>query len=570
MISFTRYLETLILAGLMVLFCTTARTQMLSSANGKKLLTVTSNHSSAVVLDASNFALPFLEPWDQGTFTNQAWSFSPGQGNWTINNTSGNPHPAAYFSSNPVVYNYSYSLISPMLDASAFTCADVWVSFDLKLDDHIATGKEKFDVDVYYTGIWINKAKFTNNTGTTSWATYRLKIDTAMGKVFQVRFRVSGDTSSNITGWSLDNIHVYAVCRGPRNLNSSNISYDTHLTWVPPTCEPTGPDSQWIHWDSGENSESIGTGSQVDFSIAARWTPEMIRYLKGGIITRISFFPASAGSANFRARIWEGTVDSLNMVYDMMVDSVKYNQWNWVTLTTPVPINTETELWIGMDVNASGGFPAGVDAGPAIDGYGNMIYWSGAWTNLISLNPALDYNWNVQAYIEPPAGDSKQGSHLLGYNVYRTPDNASSPFNLMNNPPVIDTTFTDSHSIGTASGTSWYYYVTAVYENQVTPGIILCEGLSDTVSVILTGENELNQGKIAVYPNPSAGIVNVTSDAVIDNVSLMNSSGENVYNETRNSGKNIVLDLSGFQNGLYFLRLTTIKGTLTTKLTIIH
>jgi hypothetical protein len=568
--SFTLYLKTLILAGLMLVFCTTGRTQMLSSANGKKFLKVTSNHFSAVVLDPSYFALPFLESWDQGTFSNHEWSFSPGQGNWNINSTSGNPHPAAYFSSTPVVYNYSYSLISPMLDASAFTCADIWFSFDLKLDDHIATGKEKFDVDVNYTGNWINKAKFTNNTGTTSWATSRLKIDTAMGKVFQVRFRVTGDTSSNIIGWSLDNIHVYAVCRGPRNLNSSNTSYDTHLTWVAPTCDPTGPDSQWIHWDSGENSTSIGTGGAVFFNIAARWTAEMIRYLKGGIITKISFFPVNAGTTNFRARVWEGTVDSLNMVSDMMVDSVKYNQWNWVTLSTPVPVNTETELWIGMDVNTSGGYPAGVDAGPAIDGFGDMIQWSGAWTTLISLNPALDYNWNVQAYIEPVAGDSKQGSHLLGYNVYRTPDNASSPFNLINNPPVIDTTYTDSHSIGTPSGTSWYYYVTAVYENQVSPGTILCEGLSDTVSTVFTGENELNKGKIAVYPNPSAGIVNVSSDAVIDNIGLMNCSGEYVYNETGKSGKHIVLDLSGFQNGLYFLRLTTIKGTHTTKLTIIH
>ena len=258
------------------------------------------------------------------------------------------------------------------------------------------------------------------------------------------------------------------------------------------------------------------------------------------------------------------------MVSDMKVDSVKYNQWNWVTLATPVPVNTEKELWIGMGVNVTTGWPAGVDAGPAIDGFGDMMYWSGTWATLISLNPSLDYNWNVQAYIEPAAGDSKQGSNLLGYNVYRTPDNSSSPFNLMNITPVTDTTFTDIHSHGTPSGTSWYYYVTAVFENQVSPGTTLCQGLSDTVSTVFTGENELNQGKIAIYPNPSTGIVNVSSVVVIDNIRLMNCSGENVYNETGNSGKNIVLDLSRFQNGLYFLKITTTKWTSTTKLMILH
>ena len=30
-----------------------------------------------------------------------------------------------------------------------------------------------------------------------------------------------------------------------------------------------------------------------------------------------------------------------------------------------------------------------------------MIYWSGAWATLPSLNPSLDYNWDIEAYVEP-------------------------------------------------------------------------------------------------------------------------------------------------------------------------
>ena len=40
-------------------------------------------------------------------------------------------------------------------------------------------------------------------------------------------------------------------------------------------------------------------------------------------------------------------------------------------------------LWIGYHVQALTGYPAGTDEGPAIDGYGNMMFWEGHWQTLL-------------------------------------------------------------------------------------------------------------------------------------------------------------------------------------------
>lgn len=89
------------------------------------------------------------------------------------------------------------------------------------------------------------------------------------------------------------------------------------------------------------------------------------------------------------------------------------DQWNIIDIASPVPVDITKELWIGLNVIASGGWPVGCDAGPAVVGYGDMIYYNDVWSSL-STNYALDYNWNIQGYIEgiPPIGikDFSQGN----------------------------------------------------------------------------------------------------------------------------------------------------------------
>ena len=75
--------------------------------------------------------------------------------------------------------------------------------------------------------------------------------------------------------------------------------------------------------------------------------------------------------------------------------------WNEFILTTPVTV-PNGDLWVGLEATANADpnqFWGGVDAGPNRP-EGQYIYFSGAWSKLVALNPALTYNWNIRAVID--------------------------------------------------------------------------------------------------------------------------------------------------------------------------
>ncbi|TRZ74150.1 MAG: T9SS C-terminal target domain-containing protein [Bacteroidetes bacterium] len=570
------------------------------------------------VLLNCGYPLPFSEPWDGGSFGYQQWTFSPSQANWSFNTAFGNPTPCADFSWEPILTNYSRSLITPTINASAWTCADIFCDFDIKLIDRFATGNEKLTVEILNNGNWVAKGEYTN-TGSFDWTMKHIDISNVKGKAFKVRFRANGVSSGDILHWYVDNIHIYGVCHAPQTLAGVQNEFTTTLTWVAPDC-PTGgggPPPQWIHWDDGTNFQSIGNGGAVDFWIAARWDAAQIVTLDEGSITKIAFWPASAGTATYSAMIWEGPTPN-SPVVNQPIPTVVNDSWNIVTLTTPHPIDISQELWIGVDVNASGGYPAGCDAGPEVDGYGNMIYWTGAWATLTSLNPSLTYNWNVQAYVEPSkkeAGarstalqiqppvnnfkgqtlgitgktntasnasfnsgsgliiqDSPKGSQLLGYNVYSTDDNQITPFHKVNLSGPVTSPYTDVHPSTTEPTTTWKYFVTAVFQDSLNPGPVLCEPSSDTITITFpaVGINDLTNSSLSLYPNPANDVVNIVSTNDIKTIEVLNYIGQTVYTNNNVNLKKAQLNVTSFKSGVYFVKITTASGIKTTKITVTH
>jgi hypothetical protein len=165
------------------------------------------------------------------------------------------------------------------------------------------------------------------------------------------------------------------------------------VTWNEPVAGTEG----WLHYDSGENSDSIGTGGAADFDVAVRYPGSALQDYAGTSLQAVKVWPAQAGS--FSLRVWTGGTPTTpgTMVVDQAFTPV-LDQWNTITLNTPVPITGTEELWFGYRCNVTGGYPAGCDAGPAIDGFGNMMYFQDAWGTLTGLNPDLNYNWNIQGY----------------------------------------------------------------------------------------------------------------------------------------------------------------------------
>jgi hypothetical protein len=307
------------------------------------------------------------------------------------------------------------------------------------------------------------------------------------------------------------------------------------------------------------------------------------------------------------------------MVVDQAVASVTNDQWNTVVLTSPHAIDISQELWIGFDVNATSGWPAGCDAGPAVVGFGDQFNDGTGWVPMSQPPNSLNYNWNIQAYVEPskkdaattktiipqpkvtnPVGytlgtsgktntssnrtfnsgngqitpESPIGSQLMGYNVYRTDDNQVTPFHLVNTAgPVPGLTYADlTHPNTTEPTTTWKYYVTAVFKDSTDLTKVLCESSSDTITITFpaVGINDLTGNSLILYPNPAIDFVNVVSTNDIKTIEVLNYIGQTIYTNKNVDARTLKLNVSGFTAGVYFVKVTTTSGTKTTKITVTH
>jgi hypothetical protein len=167
---------------------------------------------------------------------------------------------------------------------------------------------------------------------------------------------------------------------------------------------------------------------------------------------------------------------------------------------------------------------------------------------------------------------SPAGSLLLGYNVWRTPDNATSPFWQINTGIINELTYQDIHPDTIGSATSWSYYVTAVFQDSLNPGTDLCEPASDTITVLFptVSLNELTNSLLSLYPNPATNIVNIVSANEIRTIEMLNFTGQRIFADKYVNRKNIKLNVSSFKSGIYFVKVTTTYGIRVAKITVTH
>ena len=150
-----------------------------------------------------------------------------------------------------------------------------------------------------------------------------------------------------------------------------------------------------LHYD-GPNYTGIGLGTSAgDFGVyaffpAATLAPHAAANHKI-LSVKVEINDISTVSS-FQLRFYTDTLPTA-MVYSQTFTPVV--GWNNIVLPTPFPVPSSGNLYIGYYMVTTGGYPAGVDAGPA-NPNGNWID-VGFWTHLIDIAPTLDYNWNIRA-----------------------------------------------------------------------------------------------------------------------------------------------------------------------------
>ncbi len=209
---------------------------------------------------------------------------------------------------------------------------------------------------------------------------------------------------------NLQTIRIDELAWAPSQVSAreDNVENVVNISWE--AAIPSEDDGQWLNWDNGINRTGIGSGDGMSFIVASRYTAEQLqeRNVDGMYLTAIRFYPREV-QATYTIKVYRGgrslPYNHGREIISQRVANVVANQWNEIVLDIPVIIPDYEELWFGYEVETERGHPAGVDSGPAANGYGNLVYWYYGWATLLTLNNELDYNWNLQAFAGYTPGD---------------------------------------------------------------------------------------------------------------------------------------------------------------------
>ncbi|MCX6305234.1 MAG: choice-of-anchor J domain-containing protein [Bacteroidetes bacterium] len=498
--------------------------------------------------------LPFYESWNSGTFSFNEWRFNPDQGNWILDPDEGIPSPAANFRWQPPLVNYDCSLESPSFSGLPFNCAAIWMDFDLKLNDRNYTGTEKMIVEAYYNNAWHKKAEIRNN-GSLSWTNYHLDISPARGKGFRVRFRASGQNSSEILNWYIDNVNIYPVCYPATNLEGEAMGFDTRLTWHPPACyggnllnegfeesffppnqwtkQTMNPSATWMHTSdlslTGVHSGSYSAGLNWDYNHQDEWLIAKNIYINGDLTFWSYAFQGSLHLDHYYIKV----SSDQGATWDVLMD---------MSALPPYPGSSGVNAWITpyhVDLSMYAGETVDI-AWHAVDGDGN-----GLW-----------YPWAID---DCSIGADDHMQPVIGYDIYRKAPGANG-FGKINPALVTDTVWIDS---GLTPG-QYLYFVQSQF--------VECERASNTDTImvdVITGIGGVGSVEFTVYPNPVSDFFTIRSATALDEIRLYEASGRLAGNWFPAGKKIMTVDTQDFHAGIYLLMVHAGREIKTVKICII-
>ena len=509
--------------------------------------------------------LPFFESWDQGTFSFNDWKFSPAQSNWVIDQNEGIPVPAASFRWQPPQVNYSFALESPALNGVPFSCAAIWLDFDLKLSDRNATGTEKMIVEAYYNHEWHKKDEI-KNSGSFGWTNYHIDISPVRGKGFRVRFRATGLNSSEMLNWYLDNVSIYPVCYPATNLAAHPVGNGAKLTWSPPACyggnllnegfeEPFFPPGSWTKqttnlsatWSHTAASSPLGAhnglfsaGLTWDYTHQDEWLIAHNIYVNGDLTFWSYAFQGSLHLDHYYLQVSSDQGATWNVLLDMSSlppypGTGGVNAWN-------TPYHVDLSAYAGETVDI---------AWHAVDGDGNGLWypWAiddcsiGGKSHLkaVSLAGAANNQGNMP---------DLQGLDILGYDIYRQAGGTGN-FVLVNSNVVNDTSYLDA---GLPTGQFKYFVQSRFLECQNSTN-------SDTVLVdVVTGFSALDHRELNVFPNPAKGHLTVTGGKEIKEVRLFSAAGLCAGTWPVYGSRSYTMNVRDFPRGIYIVQVQYDEG----------
>jgi hypothetical protein len=286
------------------------------------------------------------------------------------------------------------------------------------------------------------------------------------------------------------------------------------LTWD----DPVPGENLWFSHTRSNVTNSIG-GDEAGFKVEIhhRYTSSQIHELglAGASMTHLEFMMWRAGAVSeVNIKIYQGGSDSPlnpgNLIHTQSVPAslIVAREWLNITLSSPVAIPAVGEFWIGLELTLQDTSRSiGVDAGPAQNGFGNIIYWPKDdinWTTLANLGGGRpNGNFMIRGFAESTTGVRA----LESFNIYRA--NLENLHNqeawtriatIHTPPPFIDATW------GTAETDAYRYIIRSVYtDNNISnPAYSNIIGKNKTATVHFTiepSDDSLVEGAVVTLIN---------------------------------------------------------------------
>ena len=243
-------------------------------------------------------------------------------------------------------------------------------------------------------------------------------------------------------------IYVGVACYAPKQLSAVNVrNQAVALSWLDPSV--TGTEPATLRWGNQVNYDGISLSAGGTFMGAARWEPADLADYREMPLESVSFYAVSEGT--YVLKIYEDGA----LVHEQPIEDYSVGAFTEVALSETYVIDDRVELTVGIEAtpSVSTDLLLGIDAGPAVDGKGNVVYVEEiGWFTLLALGGS-DANFNIALNLA--AKEEQETGELTanGFNVYRNGVKVNTEL-------VKEFSYVDS--ISTAG--LYSYNVTAVYD----------------------------------------------------------------------------------------------------------
>ena len=355
------------------------------------------------------------------------------------------------------------------------------------------------------------------------------------------------------------------------------------------------PINEWLYYDNGTLQSAVGAGGELYWGIMVP-TNALAAY-DGCALTEVALMEyQDAGTYELDIYYGGNTPDLGTLVHTQNVQCTGTTDWNYITLSSALPLDVTQNLWITFhQVGIT--YPAACCTSTG-DPNGRWCATDGTdWADVASYG--LNYTWMIRGFVTNEAKSVGEivalESNLVGgrggqlsvdaevinkvidfrperianrneivaYNIYRSTDNVI--YDLIATVPAGLEYYEYFDEV--AAG-NYYYQVTTVYENgcESYPAPYINNPNYDYVLVEVTGIDD-NNSHFALYPNPTNGNVKIEANGM-RHITVVSVLGQVVY-DTDVTADEYQINMAQFSAGVYMVRVATETGVMTQRVTVV-